>query len=206
MSSLLLRGFALGFAIAASPGPIFFLCVRRTLVQGRLYGLASGFGVATADAFYAAVATFSVAALASLFINAHRPLAALGGTVLLMLGFRTLLEKPAGARESKPPTAGGLSWAYLSTLGLTITNPATIISFAALAASLGLGTNGSLARPAVVTLGVLLGSAAWWCLLALGVSLLRNRMTPAVVRGISVFSGLAIVALGILAVVSAFSG
>jgi threonine/homoserine/homoserine lactone efflux protein len=206
VSSLLLRGFVLGFAIAASPGPIFFLCVRRTLLQGRLYGLASGFGVATADAFYAAIATFSVAALASLFINAHRPLAAIGGTVLLMLGFRTLLEKPLAAGALRQPTAGGLTLAYASTLGLTITNPATIISFAALAASLGLGTNGSFAKPAVVTLGVLLGSAAWWCILALGVSVLRNRMTPAVVRGISVFSGLAIVALGIVAVVSAFRG
>ena len=205
MSSLLLRGFALGFAIAASPGPIFFLCVRRTLLQGRLYGLASGFGVATADGFYAAIATFSLAALTSLFISGHRPLAAIGGTVLLMLGFRTLLEKPMTAGMSKQPTAVGLSWAYVSTLGLTITNPATIISFAALAASLGLGTNGSIVKPAVVTLGVLVGSAAWWCILAIGVSFLRARMTPAVVRGIRVFSGLAIVALGILAVVSAFT-
>lgn len=201
---MLLRGFALGFAIAASPGPIFFLCVRRTLDQGRLYGLASGFGVATADGFYAAIATFSVAALTSLFISAHRPLAAIGGTVLLLLGFRTLVERPARSDASKQATVRDLSWAYVSTLGLTITNPATIISFAALAASLGLGTNGSYAKPALVTLGVLLGSAAWWCILAVGVAFMRTRMTPAVVRGISVFSGLAIVSLGILAVVSAF--
>lgn len=204
MFSLLLRGFALGFAIAASPGPIFFLCVRRALVQGRLYGLASGFGVATADGFYAAIATFSVAMLTSLFISAHRPLAAIGGTVLLLLGFRTLVERPARSDASDQATVRDLSWAYVSTLGLTITNPATIISFAALAASLGLGTNGSYAKPALVTLGVLLGSAAWWCILAVGVAFLRTRMTPAVVRGISVFSGLAIVSLGILAVVSAF--
>lgn len=206
MSSLLLRGFALGFAIAASPGPIFFLCLRRTLLQGRLYGLFSGFGVATADGFYATIATFSVVALTSLFTGAHRPLAAIGGTVLLMLGFRTLLEKPLTDGAAKPASVTGLSWAYVSTLGLTVTNPATIISFAALAASLGPGTGGSFAKPAVVTVGVLLGSAAWWALLAVGVSLLRSRMTPLVVRGISAFSGLAIVGLGILAVVSAFTG
>jgi threonine/homoserine/homoserine lactone efflux protein len=200
----LLRGFALGFAIAAAPGPIFFLCVRRTLVQGRLYGLFSGFGVATADAFYAAVATFGVAALTTAFVSGRRPLAVVGGTVLLMLGFRTLLERPQ-TRESVAPTSRGLAWAYLSTLGLTITNPATLISFAALAATLGLGTTGSPVRPALVTLGVLLGSAAWWCVLAIAVAVLRTRMTPAVVRGISAFSGLAIVALGILAVVSAFT-
>jgi len=31
VASLLIRGFALGFAIAASPGPIFFLCLSRVL-------------------------------------------------------------------------------------------------------------------------------------------------------------------------------
>ena len=205
MFSLLLRGFALGFAIAASPGPIFFLCVRRTLVQGRLTGLFSGLGVAAVDGFYAAVATFGVAALTAAFVAGRRPLAVVGGVVLALLGARILLER---ARSNSPATATGrgLAWAFVSTVGLTITNPATIISFAALAATLGLGTSGSLVRPLLVVIGVLLGSAAWWCVLVIATSLLRTRLTPRVVRGLSTFSGLAIVVLGILAVISAFSG
>jgi hypothetical protein len=75
-----------------------------------------------------------------------------------------------------------------------------------LAATLGFGTGGSLVRPASVVAGVLLGSAAWWCILVVAASLLRARLTPSVVRGISTLSGLAIAVLGILAVVSAFSG
>lgn len=203
MSSLLLRGFALGFAVAASPGPIFFLCVRRTLLSGRLTGLFSGFGVATVDAFYAAVATFGMAAVASLFVAGRKPLVVAGGALLVAVGVRIMLEQPRDTSPS-PATGRGLAWAYASTVGLTITNPATIISFAALAATLGLGTSGSLWRPAAVTLGVLLGSAAWWSLLVAGTSSLRSRMTPRVVRAISTISGAAIVVLGILAVVSAF--
>jgi hypothetical protein len=122
-----------------------------------------------------------------------------------MLGFRSLLERQV-ATETPRATARSLALAYFSTLGLTITNPATLISFAALAATLGLGPGGSLARPAMVTLGVLLGSAAWWCVLAFVVGVLHARITPAVVRGISAFSGLAIVVLGIFAIVSGFSG
>jgi threonine/homoserine/homoserine lactone efflux protein len=205
--SLWLRGFALGFAIAASPGPIFFLCARRTLVSGRLTGLFSGFGVATVDGFYAAIATFGVAALTSAFVAGRRPLAVVGGVVLLALGARILLERKASSRPgSQPVTRTSLAWAYASTVGLTITNPATILSFAALAATLGLGTSGSLVRPAVVTLGVLCGSAVWWMLLVTATSMLRTRITPPVVRGLSVFSGAAIVLLGILAVISAVSG
>jgi threonine/homoserine/homoserine lactone efflux protein len=109
--------------------------------------------------------------------------------------------------EAAPAAGGrGIAWAYASTLGLTITNPTTVVSFAALAATIGLGTGGSLVRPALVVIGVFLGSAAWWCILVFGASQLRARLTPAVVRGISTFSGVAISVLGILAVISAFSG
>jgi threonine/homoserine/homoserine lactone efflux protein len=205
VSSLLLRGFVLGFAIAASPGPIFFLCVRRTLVAGRLTGLFSGLGVATVDAFYAGVATFGMAALTSFFVSSRKPLAIVGGLLLVAVGLRIILERPRDTSPS-PPTGRGLAWAYASTVGLTITNPATILSFAALAATLGLGTSGSLLRPAAVTLGVLLGSAAWWCVLVAATTSLRSRLTPRVVRVISTISGAAIVVLGMLAVLSAFSG
>jgi threonine/homoserine/homoserine lactone efflux protein len=204
--SLLLRGFVLGFAVAASPGPIFFLCVRRTIVSGRPTGLFSGFGVATADGFYAAIAVFGVTALTTAFVAGRRPLAVIGGVILVVVGVTILMAR--GRESTATPTINGrgLAWAYVSTLGLTITNPATIVSFAALAATLGLGTSGSFLRPTSVVVGVLLGSAAWWCVLVVGVSLLRARLTPRVVRGISTFSGLAIAVLGILAVLSAFSG
>ncbi|HEY1421180.1 MAG TPA: LysE family transporter [Candidatus Dormibacteraeota bacterium] len=205
MSSLLLRGFVLGFAIAASPGPIFFLCLRRSLLHGRLYGLVSGLGVATADGFYAALAAFGVAALASVLLNDRRPLAVAGGAILLGLGVRILLERPPSDEGSRAAGARGLGWAYASTLGLTIANPATIISFAALAATLGLGAGGGPARPAALVAGVLLGSASWWCVLALAVAMVRARITPPVVRGISSVSGLVIALLGILAIVSALN-
>ena len=49
---LFVRGLALGFTVAAAVGPISLLTIRRTLAHGRLYGLASGLGVALADATY----------------------------------------------------------------------------------------------------------------------------------------------------------
>ena len=204
MSSLLLRGFALGFDVAASPGPIFFLCLRRTLLRGRLYGLVSGLGVATADAFYAAIASFGLAAVTTAIASGRRALAVIGGAALIAIGARILLrqQEPSAAA---PSTGAGLAWAYLSTLGLTITNPATILSFAALAATLGLGAGAGVVKPAVLVAGVLIGSATLWCVLTLAASSLRGRLTPAVIRAISTFSGLAIAILGMLAIYSAFS-
>jgi threonine/homoserine/homoserine lactone efflux protein len=204
VSSVLLRGFALGLAIAASPGPIFFLCLRRTLVKGWLIGLCSGFGVATADGFYAAVAVFGVGAITTLLTGERRWLALAGGALLVVLGARIVLDRPKTA-ETATANGTGLAWAYISTLALTITNPATIISFAALAATLGAGISGGFLRSALVVVGVLLGSVTWWCVLAALAAGLRARITPRVVRGISTVSGLAIVALGLAALVSSLS-
>ena len=203
MASLLIRGFALGFAIAASPGPIFFLCLRRSLLRGWLIGLVSGLGVATADAAYAAVAVFGIAALSTILLGGERWLELFGGAALILLGIRSVLERPRIGEASTAATGRGLLWAYASTLGLTITNPATIISFAALAAALGAGLAGGFGRPAVVVLGVALGSASWWCLLALLAAMLRTRVTPDVTRAIGIVSGLAIAGLGALALAAA---
>src|ERR1700693_333673 len=94
MASLALRGFALGFLIAASPGPIFFLCLRRTLARGPLTGLVSGLGVATADGFYAALAAFGIGAVTSALVSERRWLALVGGAALVILGARALLTMP----------------------------------------------------------------------------------------------------------------
>ena len=205
MASLLIRGFALGFAIAASPGPIFFLCLRRSLLRGWLTGLVSGLGVATADAFYAAVAVFGVAAVVTTTLApVARWLALAGGLALVFIGIRAVVSSPATREATTSTTRTGLAWAYTSILGLTITNPATIISFAALAAALGAGLSGSWTRPALVVAGVGLGSASWWLILAAITAALRTRVTPTVARTIGIVSGLAIAALGAVAVVASF--
>jgi threonine/homoserine/homoserine lactone efflux protein len=205
VASLLIRGFVLGFAIAASPGPIFFLCLRRTFLRGWLTGAVSGLGVATADGFYAAVAVFGIAAVAGVVAGGAKWLALVGGAALIAIGVRSVLDRPAAATDQSAPTGRGLAWAYASTLGLTITNPATIVSFVALAAALGAGLRGGFAPPATVVAGVALGSATWWLLLAASAALLSTRVTPSVTRAIGVGSGLAIAVLGAIAVVAALA-
>ena len=205
MASLLARGFALGLAVAASPGPIFFLCLRRTFFRGWLTGFASGLGVATADGFYAAVAVFGITAVVGVVAGGARWLALAGGLALIVLGARSVLERPGAPADQPAMTGRGLVAAYGSTLALTITNPATIISFAALAAALGAGLSGGLVRPVTGVLGVFAGSATWWAVLATAAALLRSRVTPRVTRIIGVVSGVAIALLGALAIVASLA-
>lgn len=86
-----------------------------------------------------------------------------------------------------------------STLGPTLTNPMTILSFAALFVGLGV-TAGDLAGAATMTLGVFLGSAAWWVALIVAVGALRSRITPTWLRRMNVASGLVIGAFALVAI------
>ena len=89
---LLGRGFILGLTIAAAVGPITLLVIRRTLGSGWLVGMASGLGVATADATYGAIAAFGISAASELLVSLARPLGLIGGAVLLVIGTRTVRD------------------------------------------------------------------------------------------------------------------
>jgi threonine/homoserine/homoserine lactone efflux protein len=202
--TLLGRGLVLGFTIAAAVGPIALLCIRRTLAEGRLVGLASGMGVATADATYGAIAAFGLTAVTDLLVDWRRVLGVVGGAFLLWLAWKTLRSVPGEAAQEAPTRRGGLIGAYLSTLGLTLTNPMTILSFIAL--FVGLGVSGDdAAGAATLTVGVFLGSAAWWVLLVGAVGALRSRLTPTWMRRINIASGLLIGAFAIVAIVTSLA-
>lgn len=197
--ALLLRGLVLGFTIAAAVGPISLLCIRRTLAEGRVVGLASGLGVATADASYGAIAAFGLTAITDLLIDGRRVLGIVGGAFLLWLAWTTFRSQPGEAAAEVRSPRRGLPGAYLSTLGLTLTNPMTILSFAALFIGLGV-TAGDREGAATMTLGVFLGSAAWWVVLTGVVGAVRSRTTPTWLRRINEASGLVIGAFALVAI------
>jgi threonine/homoserine/homoserine lactone efflux protein len=192
----LARGFLLGFSIAAVLGPIGVLCVRRTLASGFAVGLLSGMGAATADAVYASLAAFGVTALTALLVEQRLWLRLVGGVFLLYLGVRTLRSTPA-RHAATTGSARGLAGAYGSTLLLTLSNPMTIMSFVGIFAGLGLGIVDGMTGAGLLVLGVFVGSAAWWLVLASGVTALRTRLSPGVFRAVNVASGLVIAAFGL---------
>jgi len=199
-----LRGVLIGFSIAAPVGPIGVLCILRTLANGRVNGLVSGLGAATADALYGSVAAFGLTFISSLLIGQHFWLRLIGGVFLCYLGVRTFLARPA--EQAASAKSASLAGAYASTLLLTLTNPTTILSFAAVFAGLGLASaGGNYAASGLLALGVFLGSALWWLILSSGVSLFRARFGPRQLRWVNRLSGLIILAFGVLALLSLWS-
>jgi threonine/homoserine/homoserine lactone efflux protein len=194
------RGFAVGFSIAAPVGPIGVLCIRRTLAEGRLAGLVSGLGAATADGFYGAVAGFGLTVVSDLLVGHQVWLRLIGGAFLLYLGFKTFFLRPAN--QPAEIKASKLITAYFATFLLTLTNPMTIFSFAAIFAGVGLGNSNDPVSASALVLGVFMGSAFWWLLLSLGVSSFRSHFNAGRLRWINRISGLLITGFGLLALLS----
>src|ERR1700731_2194524 len=153
MARALALGFLVGFPIAVSPGPIFFLVLRRPLARGWRSGLVSGLGVATGDATYAAVAAFGVAAVTTFLIAERRWIGLLGGIAITLIGLQAFRRPHPERLKRSHGTEAPLAWAdgpapeagegkmqernlrggrdYFSILALTLSNPSTILSFTA---------------------------------------------------------------------------
>jgi threonine/homoserine/homoserine lactone efflux protein len=197
MSSLLI-----GFSIAAVVGPIGVLCIHRTLHRGFFYGMVTGLGAATADAVYGSIAGFGLTVIAAFLVNQMGWIHIVGGLFLIYLGIKTLLSSPA-KRAADTREATSFFSAYISTFLLTLTNPSTIISFVAIFAGIGVGTGGGDPIAALlVVVGVFLGSAFWWLILAGGMSFLRTKFSPAWLPWVNRLSGCIILLFGAYALLS----
>ena len=199
--SFFARGLVIGFAIAAPVGAIGLLCIRRTLADGRLAGFVSGLGAATADALYGSVAALGLTAVSSTLVAHQSAVRLIGGLFLCYLGVRTALAPPpANAARGRPR---GLAAAFGSTFALTLTNPTTILSFAAVFAGLGLAsTAADRGSAALMVGGVFLGSALWWLILSGAVGFFRRALTDDRMRWVNRVSGAVLVGFGLISLLS----
>ena len=202
LGGLLGQGIAIGIAVAAPVGPIGILCMTRTIERGSAVGLATGLGAAVADGLYGAVAAFGMAAAARALIEEAFWFRLAGGIFLILLAIRTLHGAVRRSRQPEPPArelarVGDIGVAFVSTVFLTISNPATILTFAGIFAATSFTALGD--RPGAgiaLVAGVFAGSASWWLFLVAVTARLRHRLTGGVRLAIDAASGSAFLAFG----------
>lgn len=193
--SVFVKGLIIGFMIAAPVGPINVLCVRRTIVQGRVVGFVSGMGAACADTLFGAVAAFGLVFIHALLMGERFWLGVAGGAVLIVIGVRTLLAPPPQARDVAEQKLN-LIGDFTSTFLLTLTNPVTIMSFLAAFTLFGVQDGGGADEPDswLLLAGVFAGATAWWLLLTMGVGLFQHRFDANGLRWANRVAGILILA------------
>lgn len=185
-----IKGVILGFSIAAPVGPIGILCIRRSLAKGHLSGFVTGLGAAAADTLYGIVASFGLTFISSFLIRQQVAFQAIGMVFLFYLGLKTLIEKPGQFKEIQTASTGLLN-DFFSTLILTITNPVTILFFAAAFAGLGLSSqSGDFYAAGTLVADVFCGSAVWWFILSYGAGFFRKKTSERLLHFINRISGI----------------
>ena len=200
-AELFARMLVIGVVVAAPVGAMGVLCIQRTLAHGWRAGMATGAGIATADAGYAALAAFGVSAVARWMVDYQAPLRIVGGLGLLWLGWRALRTPPAHEAAAAVDSPRLLPL-YSSAVGLTLTNPMTIMAFAAIFAGAGLVAQAGAGSALVVTLGVALGSLAWWLALSTVVWAVRHAVSDRAMVIVNRVSGGVLVVFGLLALIA----
>lgn len=201
--SFLFLGMIIGFSIAAPIGPVGILCIHRTLACGRLSGLATGLGAATADGIYAIVAAFGLTIIADLLTGHLIIVRIVGGAFLVYLGLRIFLSSPpTDTTTSKKST---FLKDYGTTFFFTLTNPLTILSFAGIFAALGPGSpQGNSGSAVLMVVGIIAGSVLWWGLLVSGTSVFGSRFNTRTLVLVNRLSGILIIVFGMAAFASSF--
>lgn len=173
---IVLKGTIVGLLIAAPVGPINVLVIRRTLVHGRLAGLASGLGAALADTAFGAIAAFGISMLQTFLDEAHVAISLVGAAILVAMGVKLLRQPRLEISAGSDPT--DLLGDFTSALFLTLTNPVTVLSFMAVFAAFGVRPDGQIGLDDWLLLaGVAAGATIWWILVVEAVSLFRDRFT-----------------------------
>lgn len=192
--TLITKGLMAGLAIAAPVGPINVLCASRTLTRGRMSGLLSGLGAATADALYGSIAGFSITLVIDFLTREEFWIRVIGGLLLVGIGCLYFRRPPQSLKVQKDE--GGHS-DFISALLLTLTNPTTVLSFLAVLTALGMGGHRAWWLTFLLVGGIFCGSMLWWVILVTLVNWLRDRFNESSLRWMNRIAGLSIGAFGL---------
>jgi threonine/homoserine/homoserine lactone efflux protein len=193
---LFLKGVVVGLSMAVPVGPIGILCIRRTLLEGRLSGFVSALGLATADVIFGCIAGFGVTFISDFLVSHQVWFRLIGGLFLCAIGLKVLLTKFV---EREAPSRGkGLLGAFTSMFFLTLTYPMTILILLGVFAGLGIGnTRGDYAAIAALVFGVFIGSILWWAILSSFIGSLRDRLKTQNWQWVNKISGILITGFGV---------
>jgi len=194
--SVFIQGMIIGLTLAVPVGPIALLCIQRAVTDGRLHGIASGIGVATADSFYAGVTFFGLTAISGLIITHQFSLRLAAGIVLILVGIRIFLSMPAPLSVKTEHETYLKD--YLSMVAIAIANPLTLIFFVAILPGFGVVFyENSVVSASEFVGGVFFGSTLWWIILCGSIGSFRSRIRGGHLGLINRVSGVMIVIFGV---------
>lgn len=203
MLTMFLKGLLIGIFISAPVGPIGVLCIQRTLNGGKWHGIFTALGAIFSDLLYAIIAVFSMSIVVD-FIESHQLILQIIGTfIVFVFGVYTYANNPVKKLNKLQDGNSNFIQNFLTSFGLTITNPLVVFLYIALFAKLGYITEDTTFLQSIMGIVfVMLGAFFWWTLLVVIVNYFRGRIN---LRGLYVVNRAAGIALMVIAIIGGFA-
>ena len=193
----LIKGIIIGLSISVPLGPIGMLCIQRTLNHGRKYGFITGLGATTSDLLYSVVTLFFLSFVIG-FIDEYRFILQLIGS-LIIIGFGVWIFSSNPVSQPRPDEKyeHSLFTDYVTTFGLTLSNPLILFVLIALFARFDFVTPETTVWVMIAGLiSVLIGASLWWNLLTYFVNHFRNKFNIRGLKLINQITGIVILLIG----------
>ena len=163
----LFRGIIIGILFGLPVGAVGAMTVQRAWTLGFRAGLLTGLGSSVADCFYAIVGAFGLTIISDFLMTYQRPITIAGGLLVLYMGIRLFGKKESGISQEETSEKSGTIQLFLSSFAVGITNPAAILTFLFAFTYFGISNLSSSVDGALLVIGVLVGTFAWWISLSL---------------------------------------
>jgi threonine/homoserine/homoserine lactone efflux protein len=194
-----LIGYFIGILTTAPVGPVNVMAIQHAVRGGFRHGVLVGLGAVLADTIYATAAIFSVSAVTTFIEDQFSMIEIVGGALLILFGIKIWnthphLEKNGDGEEYR--YIGDVTAAFF----LAITNPGTILAFAAIFGGLGefRPPHGEHAGALMMVAGVAAGATSWWIMVSATVSHFRARIDDRWLDRANHIAGFILVAFGAL--------
>jgi len=197
MFEIIIKGILIGLCISVPLGPIGMLCIQRTLNRGQKYGIATGLGATTSDLVYTIVTLFFLSFVLD-FIEDHRFIIQLIGSLVVSgFGYYIFNSNPATQPKPNETTKHTLFGDFISSFGLTFSNPLVLFVLIALFARFSfIGNNTTLSVTITGILSILGGALMWWTMITYLVSRFKNKLNMRDLKIINQITGIVIILVG----------
>ncbi len=196
---LLPYGILIGLSIGIIIGPIAILCIRRSMIDGFLMGIATGLGASLAHLIFGSIAAFSLNVVKNMLITHAIWIRLLGSIYLIYLALKALTKN--FSIENKQQKIS-YSSAIFSTFLLNLTNPVAITSYAAFLSMFNVSLL-TITSGFVLLCGIFIGNFGWWIALSGMSSLLGSFSSKKILIWSNSIAALLLAMFGIIGIASA---
>lgn len=202
MFETIYKGILVGLFVSIPLGPIGMLCIQRTLNRGQRYGIATGLGASASDLLYTIVSLFFLSFVLDLIEQYKFAIQISGSVILIIFGYFIFNSHPSAQPKPHESKQFSIFGDFITSFGLTLSNPLVLFVLIALFAKFEFITNKSTFIEIAFGIGsILSGALLWWSVLTLLVSKFRQKLNINGLRTINKITGVIIICIGMIGLI-----